>query len=186
MVHVDELTQPQGHSTSGSHERYKSKERLAWEAEHDCNRVFRQWILANGYATTDELETIEAEAKEVAKKARINAWNAFQQSMKGDFDDVLDLLQQAARHQAKGPALMAIREELRKESMPLRRDAVAAARKALRMLRTDKSPVREQLRVWLKRTNAENEDRFSSHLYSESPESPMLITAFRRSSPKIA
>ncbi len=68
LVHVQELTQPQGHSTSGSHERYKSKERLAWEAEHDCNRIFRLWILENGYATNEELESIEAEAKQRPKK----------------------------------------------------------------------------------------------------------------------
>ena len=175
LVHVQELTQPQGHSTSGSHERYKSKERLAWEAEHDCNRIFRQWILENGYATNEELETIEAEAKQTAKKARLDAWNAFQESMKADFDEALDLLQQAARHNARATELMAIREELRKTFTPLRRDAVAAVRKALRILRMDTGPGRQRLRAWLDRTNTENEDRFNSHLYSESPDSPMLV-----------
>ena len=109
LVHVQELTQPQGHSTSGSQERYKSKQRLAWEAEHDCNRVFRLWVLENGYATNEELETIEAEAKQVAKKARMAAWNDFEGSMKADFDEALDLLQQTARHHAKSAELMAIR-----------------------------------------------------------------------------
>ena len=175
LVHVQELTQPQGHSTSGSHERYKSKERLTWEAEHDCNRTFRQWILANGYATNDELEIVEAEAKQVAKEARISAWNAYQQSMKGDFDEAVDLLQQAARHHSKSADLMAIREELRKTVTPLRRDAVSAVRKAIRLIRTDSGNARQGLRAWLKRTNNENEDRFSSYLYSQSPESPMRI-----------
>lgn len=175
LVHVQELTQPQGHSTSGSHERYKSKERLAWEAEHDCNRTFRQWILANGYATNDELETVETEAKQAVKEARVNAWNAYQQSMKGDFDEAIDLLQQAARHHPKSADLMAIREELRKTVTPLRRNAVSAVRKAIRLLRTDGGQSRQGLRAWLKRTNDENEDRFSSYLYSQSPESPMLV-----------
>ncbi|GAB3641804.1 alpha-ketoacid dehydrogenase subunit alpha/beta [Spirosoma arcticum] len=175
LVHVQELTQPQGHSTSGSHERYKSKERLMWEAEHDCNRTFRQWILANGYATNDELETVEMEAKQTVKEARINAWNAYQQSMKGDFDEAVDLLQQAARHHSKSADLMAIREELRKTATPLRRDTVSAVRKAIRLLRTDSGNARQGLRAWLERTNAENEDRFSSYLYSQSPESPMLV-----------
>ena len=175
LVHVQELTQPQGHSTSGSHERYKSKERLTWEAEHDCNRTFRQWILANGYATNDELESVETEAKQAAKEARISAWNAYQQSMKGDFDEAVDLLQQAARHHSKSADLMAIREELRKTVTPLRRDAVSAVRKAIRLLRTDNGTARQGLRTWLKRTNDENEDRFSSFLYSQSPESPMRI-----------
>ncbi len=177
LVHVQELTQPQGHSTSGSHERYKSKERLAWEAERDCNRVFRQWILENGYATGEELETIENDAKQTAKKARVDAWNAYQESMKGDLDEALDLLQQAARHHARSAELMTIREELRKSFMPVRRDAVAAVRKALRLIRTDNSNGRQRLKAWLDRTNAENADRFSSHLYSQSPDSPMRVEA---------
>ncbi|WP_077919453.1 thiamine pyrophosphate-dependent enzyme [Spirosoma sp. 209] len=176
LVHVQELTQPQGHSTSGSHERYKSKERLNWEAEHDCNLTFRQWILENGYATHDELDAIEAQAKEVAKKARIDAWNAYQQSMKADHDEALDLLQRSARNHPKAAELMAIREELRKTNTLLRRDSVAAVRKALRLLRTDTGTARQGLRTWLDRTNAENAERFSSHLYSQSPESPMRIT----------
>ena len=177
LVHVQELTQPQGHSSSGSHERYKSKDRLAWEAEHDCNKVFRQWILENGYATTEELETIEEEAKQVAKQARLKAWKAFQESMKADFDSALELLQQVARHNPKSAVLMAIREELRKEFSPIRRDAVSAIRKALRLLRTDSGAGKQQLTDWLERTNADNKERYNSHLYSESPDSPMLVNA---------
>ena len=175
LVHVQELTQPQGHSSSGSHERYKSKDRLAWEAEHDCNRVFRQWILENGYATAEELETIEDEAKQVAKQARLEAWKAFQESMKADFDSALELLQQVARHNPKSAGLMAIREELRKEFSPIRRDAVSAIRKALRLLRTDSGTGKQRLTDWLERTNADNRERYNSHLYSESPDSPMLV-----------
>ncbi|SOD95040.1 alpha-ketoacid dehydrogenase subunit alpha/beta [Spirosoma fluviale] len=177
LVHVQELTQPQGHSTSGSHERYKSKQRLAWEAEHDCNVLFRRWILENGYATSEELEAIEAEAKQTAKKARIDAWDAYQASMKGDFTEALDLLQLTARHHPKAAELMAIREELRKTFSPVRRDAVSAIRKALRLLRADTGAGRQRLKAWLDRTNTENADRFSSHLYSQSPDSPMLVQA---------
>jgi pyruvate/2-oxoglutarate/acetoin dehydrogenase E1 component/TPP-dependent pyruvate/acetoin dehydrogenase alpha subunit len=177
LVHVQELTQPQGHSTSGSHERYKSKERLDWETEYDCNRIFRHWILENGYASDEELEAIETEAKQVTKQARIEAWNAFQGSMKPDFDEALDLLQQAARHNPKSAELMAIREELRKTVTPIRRDSVSAVKKALRLLRTDEGSASQRLKVWLERTNAENKDRFSSHLYSESPDSPMRVEA---------
>ncbi|QMW01825.1 alpha-ketoacid dehydrogenase subunit alpha/beta [Spirosoma foliorum] len=177
LVHVQELTQPQGHSTSGSHERYKSKDRLDWEAEYDCNRVFREWILENGYASDEELEVIEAEAKQITKQARIKSWNAFQDSLKGDFNEALDLLQQAARHNSKSAELMAIREELRKTISPIRRDAVTAVKRALRLLRTDTGGANQRLKAWLDRTNAENYDRFSSHLYSESPDSPMLVEA---------
>ncbi|MBC3785353.1 alpha-ketoacid dehydrogenase subunit alpha/beta [Spirosoma utsteinense] len=175
LVHVQELTQPQGHSTSGSHERYKSKERLAWEAERDCNKTFRQWILENGYATNDELEAIEAGAKEVAKQARISAWSAYQQSMKGDFDEAVDLLHQVARHNSKSAELMSIREVLRKTPTPLRRDAVTAVRQAIRLLRTDTGNARPLLQAWIERTSEENVDRFSSYLYSQSPDSPMRV-----------
>ncbi len=177
LVHVQELTQPQGHSSSGSHERYKTRERLDWEAAHDCNKHFRQWILSNGYATEDELEQIERECVQVAKNARTEAWNAFQQSMQGDHDEAIDLLQQAARNHTKAPALMAIREELRRATPLLRRDSTAAIKKALRVLRGEDTPTRTALLYWLERTQAKNEDRFSSHLYSQSPDSPMLVQA---------
>ena len=177
LVHVQELTQPQGHSSSGSHERYKSKDRLAWEAEHDCNRHFRQWILSNGYATTDDLEQIETEAAQVARQARNDAWNAYVQSLQGDHEQVLDLLQRTARNNPKGPELMAIREELRRIFNPLRRDATTAVKKALRVLRRDGVSVKQGLLQWLKRTSAENEERFSSHLYSQSADSALKVKA---------
>lgn len=177
LIHVQELTQPQGHSSSGSHERYKSKERLDWEADHDCNKHFRKWILGNGYATEDELEQIEREAVLVAKNARSEAWNAYQQSMQGDNDEAVELLQQAARNHAKAPVMMAIREELRRASPLLRRDSTAAVKKTLRVLRGENTPARTALLNWLERTRLENEDRFSSHLYSQSPDSPMLVRA---------
>jgi pyruvate/2-oxoglutarate/acetoin dehydrogenase E1 component/TPP-dependent pyruvate/acetoin dehydrogenase alpha subunit len=175
LVHVQELTQPQGHSSSGSHERYKSKDRLAWEVERDCNRTFRRWILENGYATNEELEDIEAKAKQTTKEARTQALAAHQQSMQGDFEEVLDLLQQAARHNPRSADLMAIREELRKSFSPQRREATSAVRKTLRVLRNDTGAARQNLRNWLDRTNAENAERYNSHLYSQSSESPMLI-----------
>lgn len=177
LVHVQELTQPQGHSTSGSHERYKSRKRLAWEAEHDCNKTFRQWILSNGYATSETLDQIEAEAKQVAKEARISAWNAFQGSMKKDHDEALDLLQRVARNNPKSTELMAIREQLRTEVGPLRRDSVAAIRKALRVLRLDTGTAKNQLRTYLDRIAVDTQDMYSSFLYSQSPDSPMLVDA---------
>ncbi|OIN60146.1 thiamine pyrophosphate-dependent enzyme [Arsenicibacter rosenii] len=173
LIHVQELTQPQGHSSSGSHERYKSKDRLAWEAEYDCNRQFKNWILDNGYATAEELTEIEEETKKSARQARNDAWNAYVASMQGDFDEALDLLQRAARNNPKGPALMAVREDLRKAFNPIRRDATIAVKRALRILRNDPPETRQGLAEWLRRTSAENEDRYSSHLYSQSPDSPL-------------
>ncbi len=175
LVHVQELTQPQGHSSSGSHERYKSKERLNWEAERDCNRRFRAWILANDIAEPAELEAIEQDAVRVSKQARSDAWTAFRESTRADYESALGLLQQVARHHAKAPELMALREDLRKTQNPLRRDAVTAMKKALRVLRFDSVAHKQGLLDWLERTDAENQDRFSSHLYSQSRESPMRV-----------
>ena len=91
------MTQPQGHSTSGSHERYKPKERLAWEAAYDCNKKMREWILETEMATAEELDQLEKEAKEAAKKAKNDAWNAFVASMKPDHEEALLLLEKAAQ-----------------------------------------------------------------------------------------
>ena len=173
LVHVQELTQPQGHSSSGSHERYKTKDRLAWEAEYDCNRQFKNWILGNGYATEEELAEIEEETKKSARQARNDAWSAYVASMQSDHDEALELLQRAARNNPKGPALMEVREDLRKAFNPIRRDATTAIKRALRILRNDPADIKQGLQAWLKRTNAENETRYSSHLYSQSPESPL-------------
>lgn len=176
LVHVQELTQPQGHSSSGSHERYKSKERLAWEAEHDCNRKFRHWILESGIATVDELNEIEANAVQTAKKARTEAWKSFLDSTKGTHEEALSLIQQAARHNPKAPELMAIREELRAVYNPLYKDSVIAVKKALRVLRYEQSAGKQALIQWLERAQLDNEDRFCSYLYSESADSPMRVT----------
>src|SRR5690606_15341781 len=133
LIHVDEVTQPQGHSTSGSHERYKSKERLDWEADFDCIKKMREWILENEYATTDQLEKIEAEAKETVKKARAAAWDAFMAGIKADHEKCQDLLnhlvsESQSEHASK---LAEIAEELHKTVTPIRADSVRAARKAL-------------------------------------------------------
>ncbi|HEY8400993.1 MAG TPA: thiamine pyrophosphate-dependent dehydrogenase E1 component subunit alpha, partial [Cytophagaceae bacterium] len=100
LLHIYELTQPLGHSTSGSHERYKSKERLKWEEEYDCNKKFREWILQNGICTEQEITEIENEAAEKVRVARLNAWNAFVESMKGDHDSALLFIREAAAQSA--------------------------------------------------------------------------------------
>lgn len=182
LVHVQELTQPQGHSSSGSHERYKPAERLEWERAYDCNVQFHNWILANSYASEEELSAIEKEAKEVAREARNSAWKSFTSSMQPDHQEAITLLEQAANGLAnaktsEADTLMTLRTELQKDTSPLRRDAVAAVRKALRLLRTEPIGQRQGLISWLERTNAENADRFSSHLYSQSDESPIRVAA---------
>ncbi|WP_234735222.1 alpha-ketoacid dehydrogenase subunit alpha/beta [Tellurirhabdus bombi] len=177
LVHVQEVTQPQGHSTSGSHERYKSKDRLKWEHELDCNQQFRQWILENGFASDDELTQIERAAAQTIKQARQTAWANYISSMKGDYDEVMGLLQAAIDTSSNGQSIAQIRNQLQHTYSPLRRDAVAAARRALRYLNRENNPARQGLLAWLERAKLENEDRFNSHLYSPFASSPMNVAA---------
>jgi pyruvate/2-oxoglutarate/acetoin dehydrogenase E1 component/TPP-dependent pyruvate/acetoin dehydrogenase alpha subunit len=173
LVHVQEMTQPQGHSSSGSHERYKPAERLEWERTHDCNAHFRNWILTNGYATEEELGPIEQEAAKVAKEARNAAWRGVQKPLKATQEQVCDLLQQTARNHPKAAELMAIRLELQKITSPLFRDSVSAIRRALRLCRSGQG--QQTLLGWLEQANAQNHDRFNSYLYSQSPDSPLRV-----------
>jgi 2-oxoisovalerate dehydrogenase E1 component len=165
LIHVTEMTQPQGHSTSGSHERYKSKERLVWEAEHDCIRKLREWIIDQGIATAEELTGIEKEAKATAKAAKEQAWRAFNNDIQTDQRELEKILASAETDFAE---IATIKTELIKTINPLRMDAVRAARRALRILSNTQHAAKDALRQWLHRVGVENEDRYSSHLYSTS------------------
>lgn len=175
LVHVIEVTQPQGHSTSGSHERYKSKERLQFEHEFDCNVHFKNWILENTYATPAELNEIEIQAKEVAKKSRNTAWVAFRDSLKPEYDSATAFLKKVSSESKNAKAIAAIRETLEKTENPVRRDVISAVRKAVRALRFEDSPVKKALVKWLEDVAPENYKRFNSHLLSEYPTSPMNV-----------
>ena len=172
LIHVTEMTQPQGHSTSGSHERYKSKERLQWEVDHDCNRKMREWILENELSTPDELDHIEKDAKIFAKAQKDAAWKAFNSGIQHDQDELMGYLEEGKELE---PAIDDIRRELEKTINPTRLEAVKAAKKSLRLLRGQPSEVRDKIIQWVERTSAENLERFSSHLYSASEWSALKV-----------
>lgn len=176
LLHVEELTQPQGHSTSGSHERYKSKERLAWEAEHDCNRKMREWIINDVMVLPEEVESIEREAKLSAKDARDRAWNAFIEDIRQDQYFISETILQAEAESVEKTGLQDVREDLAKTINPTRLDTMRAAKKALRLIRHEANlPSREKLVEWIKASEAANYDRYSSHLYSSSDESALKV-----------
>ncbi|TDE12426.1 alpha-ketoacid dehydrogenase subunit alpha/beta [Dyadobacter psychrotolerans] len=175
LVHVTELTQPQGHSTSGSHERYKSKQRLKWENDRDCNLRFRDWILRNGYSTEEELERIEAEAKETASQARNQAWQAYRKDLDKEYLGTIQLLQNAMQESAFTSEISNIVLELSKTYLPVRKDMVSSIRKALRLMASESSQSKTELQDCLRTSLKDNAERFSTHLYSNSPESPMLV-----------
>ncbi|MFZ5970635.1 MAG: alpha-ketoacid dehydrogenase subunit alpha/beta [Bacteroidota bacterium] len=173
LLHVVEMTQPQGHSTSGSHERYKSKERLNWEKEYDCIRQMRLWIEEEGLATAAELDALEKEAKATAKAAKEAAWKKFTDDIQRDQRELVKILELASHEEE----IADIKNNLVKTINPLRLDSMKAARQAARILKNQPGPAREQLIAWIRRNDAENADRFNSHLHSQSEWSALNVVS---------
>lgn len=168
LVHVEEVTQPQGHSTSGSHERYKPKDRLEWEKEHDCIKKFKDYILDKGFASEEEILNLEKEAKESAKQARAAAWNAFMSDIKEDQEKAVALMEVLAEESEFGGQIIQVVSELKKTMNAIRLDTYKAVKKILRLTRTENTSSRASLLAWLKKSDEENLRRFSSHIMSES------------------
>lgn len=164
LVHVKEVTQPQGHSTSGSHERYKPKERLEWEKAHDCILRMREWILEEGHANEEEITTLEKEAKAKAKNARSNAWKDYLDPIKSDLGEAISLID-AARLSTGAEELSRITKELSGELNPEKSHILIAVKQSLRWLRNHQSKEKDHLISWLHRQEAKHEEEYSSLLY---------------------
>lgn len=175
LIHVEEVTQPQGHSTSGSHERYKSKERLAWEAEHDCLLKMREWIINDVLVLPEEVDEIEKEAKQAAREAKDKAWKAFNTDIQKDFKAVMSILEKAVKESRHNEDLTEIKDTLRTTVNPIRMDCVKAAKRSLRLMRDEDGEARQELIDWVREIELKNEDRYSSHLYSESELSALKV-----------
>lgn len=168
IIHVIEMTQPQGHSTSGSHERYKSKERLEWEREYDCISKFREYLITNAIATPEELDKIDQEAKQYVKLEKEAAWSAFSKEVKGELAEAVDLLKQVAQSSSSKNHLVQMADDLTKTLNPIRKDVVSTVRRALWLLRQESNEVKNPIKQWLGDLSKLNADRYNSHLYSES------------------
>lgn len=182
LIHVENLTQPQGHSTSGSHERYKSKERLEWAKEYDCINQLKKWILEfdnNGekIATEEELAAIEKEAKKHVRDAKKAAWSAYLEPLNKEKSEVSSMLENLANESGNGVFIKKVKEQLDATSDAIRRDIVGAARKGLRYARGENGNAKNALLNWLAESNAANHDRYSSFLYSEFDTSAIAIEA---------
>ncbi|MEO8067851.1 MAG: transketolase C-terminal domain-containing protein [Flavobacteriales bacterium] len=178
LIHVEEVTQPQGHSTSGSHERYKGKDLLEWYKEYDCNVKFREWILGfkpggAPIATADELDALDAKAKTDARAAQKGAWSAFQNEIKTELNDVAFMLDALAAADTTGKAA-AIAQELRAEMAPGRKEVLSAARRALLIPATEAN-AHAALLAWVDSAMALNHARYGSHLYSQSERSCLNV-----------
>ena len=182
LVHVKEVNQPQGHSTSGSHERYKSAERLEWETTFDCIHKFKEWILsfeAKGMAiaSEEELNTIQAAAKELVRSSKNTSWARFTDSMKQDQADLVSVLKAVAAESTQSVFIQKDIEALEKEKEPIRRDLLTLARKVLRQVREEQISSKKTLGNWIQSMISGNFDRYSSHLHSQSTHSAMNVPA---------
>ncbi len=126
LLHVEECSQPQGHSTSGSHERYKTPERLQWEKDFDGIKKMREWILKFAIATEEELTHIEEQAKTDVKDAKNRAWKSYLDEIKHDQSAALEVLQKVSATSTEQAAISKILDELKANKEPLRRDMAAA------------------------------------------------------------
>ena len=170
LLHITEMTQPQGHSTSGSHERYKSKERLAWEQEYDCIRQFKLWIVANNIANEEELDALEQEYTAEVRAWQKDAWNAFQADIRKDLNACCAAIDASATNALDAAALTNISSNLKSISEPLLKDLGNAIHEALRLTLHERDSVRTPLTAFYADFFRVNEDRYSSYLYSHSSE----------------
>lgn len=170
LVHVTELTQPQGHSTSGSHERYKSAQRLDWERDNDCNKKFREWILENGISTEEELGKLEREIKNKVRTAKKEAWAEFLGPHIEAKKQLVQLLDRAAGSSANRSFLAKAKNDLIALEEPLKKDLGSMARRALRFLIGENGPEKRALQDWVDRFLDSNGSLYGSHLYSAQPD----------------
>jgi len=194
VFHVTEITQPQGHSTSGSHERYKSAERLEWEKEFDCNRRFHDWILQEKIASEQELLETEQKAIDDAKVARDKAWDAFTSPVKKERDELIKIIDNRScmckrEHVDK---VGIITNQLKAIQSPIRKDNMSAAKKILRHVCTDctmRDKLQADLSSWLDRNQKDGYERYSSDLYCETDRAAWKIKevkpAFSENSPMV-
>ncbi|WP_276975801.1 alpha-ketoacid dehydrogenase subunit alpha/beta [Flavobacterium filum] len=168
LIHVRELTQPQGHSTSGSHERYKNAERLAWEAEYDCIAQMRLWMIANGIATAEELDAIDTNIKKEVLEGKKAAWAAFVEPIKKEQNELVALLENIAATSVNRVFIQKYANDLKEIKEPIRKDLISMARKVLRMIVGESG--QPKLAAWIQNYLTAIQPKFSSHLFSESAE----------------
>jgi len=167
LIHVLELTQPQGHSTSGSHERYKSAERLEWERNNDCNLKMREWMIETSIATDDQLNALEKSIKKEVRDGKKAAWKAFIAPQLKEQREAITLIENAAEASPNKNFIKKLSNDLQAIAEPLRKDIISTARRALRYLAGEDRPEVRQLKDWAHNYFELIQPRYSAHLYSE-------------------
>lgn len=166
IIHVTELTQPQGHSTSGSHERYKDDKRLEWERDNDCNKRFKEWILESKIATIDELDELEKQIKRTVREAKKQAWTEFLADNISHKKQLVQLIGAAAAKSPNKNFLTKIKNDLIAVEEPIMKDLAVSARKSLRYLLGETTTERNALAYWSQNFLQKVQPEFSSYLYN--------------------
>ena len=186
LIHVKELTQPQGHSTSGSHERYKTQKRLQWERDFDCIAKMREWIrdfeLEDGEGgvlrfveSESELQQIDKEAKKEVSAAKRRAWDAFLGEIKDEIAQLSGILEKLAEKSSNGMFITKIKNDLNAIVEPIRKDIMSSARKALRYVKDETITEKVDLQRFIKSAIYTAHDKYSAHLISETEDSALNV-----------
>lgn len=178
IIHVTEMTQPLGHSTSGSQERYKTAERLNWEREHDCLLKMREWIIDQHIAPPGELDNLERNAEKLVENLRVKAWHAFSRPIYDERQQAAELIQKIEATSPQAGEIASIRRRLLAREAPLRRDILPAVHEVLVLTRDEpREPGSAIARLveWKKEQESLNDERYGSHLYSQSSESALNV-----------
>lgn len=174
VFHIQEVTQPQGHSTSGSHERYKSKERLQWERDKDCINVMAEWIVSMGMASMEELEAIRDQARKQAKDSRDHAWRAFNDPTTHHLKALKAIYAEIPGHIDGAGVLL---HELETLPHPLISEVAQNARRMFYLLLQADHPLRHRIRQWLQQIETQAHKHYHTHLYSTSAASALKVPA---------
>jgi pyruvate/2-oxoglutarate/acetoin dehydrogenase E1 component/TPP-dependent pyruvate/acetoin dehydrogenase alpha subunit len=174
LIHVYQLTQPQGHSTSGSHERYKNADRLSWEAEFDCVAQMRIWLIQNDLATAEEIEAIETNSKKEVLEGKKAAWAAFVSPMKEEQQELVSVLNSIAASSEKKAFIEKEASDLASIKEPIRKEILSTARKVLRMVVNESG--KTELANWITNYTNKIQPKFSSHLFSQSDKNILKAT----------
>lgn len=175
LIHVTELTQPQGHSTSGSHERYKSADRLNWERDFDCNLKMREWIISNEISTEEDLISIEKDIKKKVRAGRDRAWKAYIEPIISDKNAALDILKSLAQGSNNKVFIQREIDVLNSIEEPLKKNILITARRVLRYCTTENSVHKDKLQSWINQYFNREQPKYSSLLYSQSAQSATAV-----------
>jgi len=188
LFHIQDCTQPQGHSTSGSHERYKSKERLAWEIENDCIEVMARWMIKNKIATQAQIDEIRKEAKTYVREEQRRAWATLIDPIKKGVDEISNLYKNLVAAGMNDPEFIATQVQLEKHTEPLQYEVIKNVKRALRQLNNINHPDKNALEIWLRKTINKGREYYNTQLYSATSGSalnvPEIPATYSDSSPR--